>query len=168
VAATVGCATAGDRRRRWWFTVAGGAVFLLSLSPLFFVLFSASFFSSFGLPLLFSLFSLLFYALSFLFPPISFVLSPVFIGKTGEIEARGGHYAIAPKTARGTQLPLLQHMESFGQVGLVEVFLRESWWWKTEEEKNLLLPLLRESRGRKKVIVPFKTAPFWSPFFSFF
>jgi hypothetical protein len=34
--------------------------------------------------------------------------------------------------------------------------------------KNLLLPLLRASRGRKKVTVPFKTTPFWSPFFSFF
>jgi hypothetical protein len=34
--------------------------------------------------------------------------------------------------------------------------------------KNLLLPLLRASRGRRKVTVPFKTAPFWSFFFLFF
>jgi hypothetical protein len=24
----------------------------------------------------------------------------------------------------------------FGQVGLVNIFLREKWWWKTEKEKS--------------------------------
>ena len=113
-----------------------------SLSLLYFSFSSLLLFSSsFGLPLLFSLLSLLFSALSFLFPPICLVLSPVFIGKTGEIEAGGGPYAATPKTARGTHLlPLLQHVESFGQVGLVEVFLRESWQWKTGEEKIFFFP----------------------------
>jgi hypothetical protein len=31
-------------------------------------------------------------------------------------------------------------VESFGQVGLVEVFLRESWQWKTGEEKIFFFP----------------------------
>jgi hypothetical protein len=60
----------------------------------------------------------------------------------------------------------LQHVEScFGQVGLVGVVLREKWRWK-QRKKNLLLPLLRASRGRRRPTMPFKTAPFRS--FSFF
>jgi hypothetical protein len=72
MAATVGCATGGDRWRnwwwRWWFSVAGDVVFLLSLSPLFFVLFSASFFFLLSASPLFSLISLL----SFLFSLVLF------------------------------------------------------------------------------------------------
>jgi hypothetical protein len=95
MAATVGCATGGDRWRnwwwRWWFSVAGDVVFLLSLSPLFFVLFSASFFfSSFGLPSLFSYFSSLFFVLSrsvffsfFPSPPFCLFSASVFIRREG-------------------------------------------------------------------------------------
>jgi len=159
VAATVGCATGGDRRRRWWFTVAGGAVFHSLLR---------FFSSSFGLPLLFSLLSLLFSALSFLFPPHFSRALPVFIGKTGEIEARGGHYAIAPKIARGTHLPLLQHVESFGQVGLVDVFLRESWQWKTEEEKIFFFPCFARPGEEKRLQCRSKRHRFGLFFFLFF
>jgi len=139
----------------------GGAVvpavpaMLVAAPPLFFpfpfslffssfFLFGSSFFLFFGLiTLSLCSLSLLFsFVLSYVFSaPLSLVLSPVFIGKTGGREVGGGHCAAASKTARGTHLLplLLQHVESFGQVGLVDVFLRESWRWKTEEEKKIFL-----------------------------
>jgi len=149
----------------------GGAVVpavpaVLVAAPLFFLLPFSLFFSSFFL--FGSSFFLLFRSyhpspstLSYLFlcplssvfsaPSFFLVLSPVFIGKTGEREAGGGHYATTPKTARGTHLlPLLQHVESFGQVGLVSVFLRESWRWKTEEEKKSSSSLASRVQGKKK------------------
>ena len=54
-----------------------GAVFLLSLYPLFYVLFSSS--SSFGLPPLFSLLSLLFSSLPSLFCSCFFFSTPLFL-----------------------------------------------------------------------------------------
>jgi hypothetical protein len=134
------------------------SVFSSSFLPifLFFLPLRVFFFSSFSVLSPFSL-----YSLSYLFlcpfssvfsaPSFFLVLSPVFIGKTGEREAGGDHCATTPKTARGTHLlPLLQHVESFGQVGLVSVFLRESWRWKTEEEKKSSSSLASRVQGKKK------------------
>jgi len=156
-------ATGGGAGGSRWPTV----LFFFSLSSVFRSLLRF-FSSSFGLPLLFSLLSLLFSALSFLFPPHFSRALPVFIGKTGEIEARGGHYAIAPKIARGTHLPLLQHVESFGQVGLVDVFLRESWQWKTEEEKIFFFPCFARPGEEKRLQCRSKRHRFGLFFFLFF
>jgi hypothetical protein len=128
-------------RRCWWQLL---LCFFLFLSPCFSLLSSSSGLLFFGLiTLSLCSLSLLFSSvLSYVFSaPLSLVLSPVFIGKTGGREVGGGHCAAASKTARGTHLLplLLQHVESFGQVGLVDVFLRESWRWKTEEEKKIFL-----------------------------
>jgi hypothetical protein len=41
-------------------------------------------------------------------------------------------------------------VESFGQVGLVSVFLRESWRWKTEEEKKSSSSPASCVQGKKK------------------
>jgi hypothetical protein len=123
---------------------------------LFFLPLKVFFFSSFSVLSPFSL-----YSLSYLFlcplssvfsaPSFFLVLSPVFIGKTGEREAGGSHCTAAPKTARVTHLiPILQHVESFGQVGLVSVFLRESWRWKTEEEKKSSSSPASCVQGKKK------------------
>jgi hypothetical protein len=53
----------------------------------------------------------------------------------------------------------------FGQVGLVGVFLNEM-AVENRGRKNLLPPLLRASRGRRRPTVPFKTTPFWVFFFN--
>jgi len=155
MAVVVGGVAGGDRKRRWWwhwrFAVAdGGSAFSFSLSPLFFVIFSAS--SSFlFFFLLCPLSSLLYCALSvpvFFHPlsvsrslslsltPSSFSsLFPVFIGKNrGGRRGWGGHYAAAPNRPRGTSPSFFHHVASKWVVG---VFLRESWRWN--RRKNLLL-----------------------------
>jgi hypothetical protein len=67
-------------------------------------------------------------------------------------------------------LPPLQHVESFGQVGVLGRHLFYAFKKKKVGEnrgkKNLLLPLLRTSKGRRRPTVPFKTAPFQSLFFA--
>ena len=72
-----------------------------------------------------------------------------------------------------TPPPPLQHVESvFGQVGLVGVFLRGSRCLFKERDggdrgrKNLLLPLPRASKGRRRPTVPTKQHCF-DPFFFF-
>ena len=66
-------------------------------------------------------------------------------------------------------LPLLQHVESFGQVRVLgwRLFdaLEEEKSEKTKEEKNIF-PLFRVSRGRRIPTVSFKMALFRAFFFN--
>jgi hypothetical protein len=104
----------------------------------------------------------------FLVPLFFFALhSLVFIGKNRGGRDRGGHCAAAPP-------PPLQHVKSLGKWGsLVGVFLKgsrrlfEGEGGGKQRKKNLLLPLLRASRGRRRPTVPFKTAPFRASLFFF-
>jgi hypothetical protein len=145
-----------------------GSVFFLSLSPLFFVLFSASssrFFPRsspslllFSLSLLFLLSSLLFsVSLSGFF----FVWSlPCIYKKTGERDVGGSHCAAAPP-------PSVQHVESgrrlFGRSRRLFVVDGGD---RGRTKKSSSSPASRV-QGKKKPHSAFKTAPFWSPFFFF-
>jgi len=161
VAVIVGGAAGGDRQRRWWFAVVTAALFFSSLSLLYFSFSSLLFFffcfqsSPSLLPSLFSS------------PFSSLLVSPVFIGKNrGEIWT-GRPLCSRPSTTLGTTiLPFLQHVESFGQIGLVGVFLRERWWWKTEEEKSSSSPTLCV-QGEKKTHSAVQNGTV-SGFFTFF
>ena len=142
---------------RWWQRL---CFFLLSLSSIFHSLLCFFFFFCFqsSPSLLPSLFSS---------PFSSLLVSPVFIGKNrGEIWT-GRPLCSRPSTTLGTTiLPFLQHVESFGQIGLVGVFLRERWWWKTEEEKSSSSPTLRV-QGKKKTHSAIQNGTV-SGFFTFF
>jgi hypothetical protein len=159
VTAVVGEAAGGDRQRRWWLAVAAAAlVFFFSLSPLFFVLFFLSVFSAF--PLLLSLF---YYPLLLTcFPSLFFHLfcPHVFIGKN-----RGGTWLGRPLCRRPSTAPPTRGKFFFGQVGLVDVFLREKWWWKTEKEKSSS-SLASRVQGKKKTHRAVQNGIVWV--FSFF
>jgi len=154
----------------WWpVVVAGGAatspsassiipcflvLFFFSLLLLFFVLFSVFFFFVFFL----SVFPL-FYALSLLFSSflLSFFLSlmspPCFYRQKQGRDMVGA----------ATMLPPLHRPSNTWKVWVVCVFLKGK-LVKTRERKNLLLPLPRSSRGRRRPIVPSK----WHRFRFFF
>jgi len=123
-------------------------LFFFSLSLLCFSFSSLLPFFSFGLP---PFFSLLFSALSLLFfLVLPFCSTPsVFIGKIGEGHAWGSHNA--------TALP------THGNCGVMPAsflcFLEEESRGKLGEE-NLLLPLPRPSRGRRRHMVQFKMTLF--------
>ena len=93
------------------------------------------------------------------------LVSPVFIGKKQGGERPGRLLCCRPSTTQGAHLlPFLQHVESFGQVGvlgrrLFDAFKRKK-IGENRGKKNLLLPLLHASRGRRRPTVSFKTAPF--------
>ena len=173
----------GDRQRRWWwrwrFAVVGGAVFLsLSLSSilrsylllLLFLLFSGFFSFYFAFSLLFSSLSLLF---SSLFLSLGFVLfllflsslSPVFIGeKRGRDMARAAT-VLPPRTAQGV-CPL--HSSTTWQASGLSASFWEFDVSDRGRKKNLLLPLLHASRGRKRNTVPSKRHHFGAPSSFFF
>ena len=156
---------------------------LLLLLPLLPLLFCSVFFVFFfPFLLLFSLFfairsSPLSSPLSFLFLSALLSLSPV------SFFLLLLPYFYRQKQGRGMAgaanvLPPLHHPSNtwkvfFWKVGLVGVFLKgsrrlfEGRDGGDRGRKNLLLPLLRTSRGRRKVTVSFKTAPF-SSFVLFF
>jgi len=55
-------------------------------------------------------------------------------------------------------------VESFGQVGVLGQRLFERKSGGKQRNKNLLLPLLRTSKGRRRPTVPFKTTSFQASF----
>jgi hypothetical protein len=144
-----------------------------SLLPLFFFLFFLSLgFSFSSLLLLFSVFHPLLCSLS-----LFVLVSPVFIGKKQGGRDRGCHCAAALKTVRGA-CPLcfspprgsrrIRVYASGVMVGIFLMFKRERDRIKIDEnrgKKNMLLPLPRTSRGRRRPTVSFKTASFGSLFF---
>jgi len=149
------CGGGNNAVRGGWGTVARSGwrccpVFLSSsLSPLCF-----SFSSLFLLSLFsFSFRFFLFVSLFFFFLPSSlsfFFSSPVFIGKNKGESGLGGHCATAPPTHG--KLWASRHL-----------FKRGSRC--KQRKKNLLLPLLRASRGRRRPTVPSKQLHFGLLFF---
>jgi len=144
----------GSRRWRKWFTVAGDAVFLLSLSSVFCSLLCYIFFFFFQpSPSLFSSFSSLLCPLSSIFSPFSrppfLFFPPIFIGKN-----RGGTWPGQPLCCRPSNT-----WKVLGCVGIFLMLFRRRKSVKHEEE-NLLLPLPGASRGRRRHMMSFKTAPF--------
>ena len=135
----------------------GASLSSSSPSSVFPFLFSSYFLSFllFVLPLFLLLSPFLFSPL--LCSPPALVLPCFYRQKTGEKE-----------DGVATMLPPLQHVESFGQVGVLgrRLFdaLEEEKSVKTKEEKNIF-PLFRVSRGRRRPTVPFKMAPFRAFFF---
>jgi len=136
--------------------------------------FSSLFFSSVNLPCFFFSFYFFFRSLRplplFFFLRSSEPLLCIYRKNRGE-RGRGGHCAVAPKTARGARplvfsTPWSATGQSLGKWGLwVGVFLSSRW----ERERGrllLLLPLPCVSRGRRRPIVPFKTTPFRASFFN--
>jgi hypothetical protein len=57
-------------------------------------------------------------------------------------------------------------VESFGQVGLVDVFLRESWRSKTEEEKIFFFPCFARPGEEKRLQFRSKRHRFGLSFFN--
>ena len=142
-------------------------VFFFSLSPLFFTLFCFFFFFfffQFFPSILLSLFSFVLSSRSvffFSFFPLLFLLPPIFIGKN-----RGGIWMGA-----ATVLPPLHRPSNTWKVWVVDVFLKRSRRlfergirWE-QKKKNLLLPLPRASRGKRRPIVPSKQHRFGLPLF---
>ena len=155
-----------------WFAVVDGVtgelraveaevlLLLLHLPPLllFFLFFSSFLFSSllFSLPsplcsslVLFSLFSWS----PLFFPGSCFFISPVFIEKQGRDIA--GATTVLPPLHRPSNT-----WKAFGQVGVLGQHLFDAFERKKVGEnrgkKNLLLPLPRSSRGRRRPTVPSK------------
>jgi len=162
VAATVVCATGGDRRRRWRFAV----LFFFSLSILCFT------FSS--LLLLLSAFplSFLFFLFSSLLCPLSSVLAffslpPCFYRQKQGRDVAGRPLCCRPKNClRNTSppsSPTRGKLRATG-VGKVGVFFKRE-MVVTEEEKSSSSPASRV-QGKKRTHNAFKLAPFWVfPFF---
>ena len=161
MAATVGCATGGDRRRCWWFTVASGVVFLLSLSFIF-----HSLLRFFFLLLSAFTFSFLFFLCSslpslFCSPHLSRALPCIYRKNRGD-RGRGRPLCSHPKNCpRNTPPPSSPTRRKLRASGVGRRLFERELAVENRGRKNLLLPLLRASRGRRKVTVPFKTAPFW-------
>ena len=122
------------RQRRWFFS---------SLSLL---CFSFSFFFRFSVPSLFCSLSSILLSFSLVSLLYFFICSAphVFIGKN-----RGGTWLGRPLCRRPSTAPPTRGKFFFGQVGLVDVFLREKWWWKTEKEKSSS-SLASRVQGKKK------------------
>jgi len=156
-------ATGGGAGGSRWPTV----LFFFSLSSVFRSLLRF-FSSSFGLPLLFSLLSLLFSALSFLFPPHFSRALPCIYRKNRGDRGKGWPLCNRPKNCPRNTPPSSPTRGKLRASGVGQRLFERELAVENRGRKNLLLPLLRASRGRKKVTVPFKTTPFWSPFFSFF
>jgi hypothetical protein len=82
---------------------------------------------------------------------------PLYKKNRGE-RGRGGHCAAAPKATWGARSLLFSPPRGSSRVrGYTSGFI--------VGKKNFLLPLPRTSKGRRRLIVPFKTAPFGSLFF---
>jgi len=160
VVVVVGGATRVDKQRRWGFAAAGGAatssssLFCFSFFSLLLLLLFFSFFRSspsllFSCSLLFSFFSLCpLLSLSSFF----FLLLPCFYRQKQGRDMVGA----------ATVLPPLHRPSNTWKV--VGVFL-EGVGGGDRGRKNLLLPPLRASRGRRRPTVPFKTTPFRPLFF---
>ena len=161
VAATVGCATGSDRRRRWWPVT----LFFFSLSPLFYVLFllfSSSFFFSFS-PLFSLLSSALYLSLGLsvsLFPLFSvlfFFPFPCFYRqKQGRETWLGRPLCCRPEPPKG-YVPFLLPPRG-KQVGCRRLFEREL--AVEQKKKSSSSSPTSRVQGKKKTWVPFKTAPF--------
>jgi hypothetical protein len=159
------------------------SIFLfLSLLPYFLsfvLLFFLSFFVYFSLLFFFLSFSLLpyffllFFLFSFFSSPVSF-LPCIYRQNKGEKKTyypcpvngtrvgwSGRPLCSRPYTTRGTPLlPFLQHVESFGQVGVLGRHLFERKGDEKQRNNNLLLPLLCAFRERRRPTLLFKTTPF--------
>ena len=143
-------------------------LFFFSLSLLFFILFSASFFFFFRpSPSLFSSFSALFCPLFSVPPHLSRALPCIYRKNRGD-RSRGRPLCSHPKNGpRNTPPPSSPTRRKLRASGVGRRLFERELAVENRGRKNLLLPLLRASRGRRKVTVPFKTAPFWSFFFFF-
>jgi len=158
----------GGGRTQLLATVEVLAMTVLTVSsPILFLVFSFSSSFFFLFPLL-VISSLSLFCSSLLSLYSSFLLSCFLLSLPLFLEAKTGEREVGAAIV----LSSLQHVESFGQVGVVSV----SFWkgvnvflkGKAVENKRTKLSsshVFCTSRGRIKATVPFKTASFWALFF---
>ena len=156
-------ATGGSAGGSRWLAV----LFFFSLSPLFFILFSASFFFFFRpSPSLFSSFSSLLCPLFSVPPHLSRALPCIYRKNRGD-RGRGrplcSHPKNCPRNTPPPSSPTRGKLRATG-VGKVGVFFKRE-MVVTEEEKSSSSPASRV-QGKKRTHNAFKLAPFWVfPFF---